>query len=158
MKYVRLTLCITISFCTIQAAAECAAGMYASPCVSNAFWFNVNNQIAIEDCSFYMHNEPNAAYCVEDHACRDCCECSHACAVRDGLCVPCPANTYKADVGNGGCTPCPAATTSTLGSTSCVAGQAVCNPGYTGPNSGPCTPCGAGAYKTAPGEIGRAHV
>lgn len=153
MKFMRLTVCITIAFGTTQAAAECAAGMYVnqSQCVSNAFWRNPNDMSHTEGCSLYGDDMLNGLYCVDDWACRDCCECRDKCAGRDGPCVPCAANTYNADVGNGGCTPCPTGTTSTLGSTSCVVGEALCNPGYTGPPSGPCTPCVAGTYKAVPG-------
>lgn len=64
-------------------------------------------------------------------------------------CVNCPADTYSVTVNAttaGTCLACPANSVSPAGSDDVTDCQ--CNPGYTGPNGGPCVQCAAGLWKS----------
>lgn len=67
-------------------------------------------------------------------------------------CVHCPADTYMAELGASRCLACPANSISNLGSDDIA--RCVCHAGYTGPNGGPCDPCGLGQYKSVNGSGG----
>jgi len=87
-----------------------------------------------------------------------------------GTCAACVAGTYKIASGSVACTSCGTGTySSTAGATaattclacannsnapsmSSVATACTCNVGYSGPNGGPCEPCGAGTYKDLSGS------
>ena len=60
--------------------------------------------------------------------------------------ISCPIGSYCPNTGMSIPTVCPANSNSTSGATFCT-----CNPGYTGPNNGPCTACAIGFYKTVSG-------
>eukprot|EP00961_Rhodomonas_salina_P126221 1700231-Rhodomonas_salina.1 len=68
-----------------------------------------------------------------------------------GACSACPAGTYH----NGSsreriCAACPANSRSTAGSYLAV--NCTCNPGYAGPDGGPCSACEAGKFKASAGS------
>jgi hypothetical protein len=73
-----------------------------------------------------------------------------------GPCTACAAGTYKNIVGISTCLICPDGTTSPAGSTSSAAcefsGFLDCDPGYTGPTNGTCTPCAPGTFKNTQGS------
>ena len=73
-------------------------------------------------------------------------------AVGSADCSVCAAGKYSA-VGSAGCSDCPAGKTSAAGATtidSCY--LSACDPGYTGPDGGPCVECAAGTYKAVSGS------
>ena len=68
-------------------------------------------------------------------------------------CTNCFSGTYSATAGAvsaGLCMVCPTSSNSPTGSSALAA--CTCNVGFTGPNGGPCTECGAGTYKDASGS------
>ena len=61
-----------------------------------------------------------------------------------GLCLPCQSGSFASVGGRAECVPCPAYAshneTRRANVTACL-----CDPGYTGPDSGPCVACAAGS-------------
>ena len=57
----------------------------------------------------------------------------------------CAPGQYKTAIGSINCQNCAANSNTTMGST--AASMCVCNPGFSGPNGGVCTPCAAGKYR-----------
>ena len=98
------------------------------------------------------------------------CRCPAGFTGEDGqACEACPAGKFKVDPGAGICTDCETGTysmvagatskdtctkCSSISSSKTGAGSVTChcNSGYTGPDLGPCSPCGVGKYKDAPGN------
>ena len=68
-----------------------------------------------------------------------------------GPCTACNVGTYKSQLGNASCTACPTGA-STLHTASVADTDCVCNAGFTGPDSGPCTACNVGTYKSQLGS------
>lgn len=66
-------------------------------------------------------------------------------------CISCPQSTYKSTIGKEVCTYCPENSSHAL-LTRTDATDCLCNPGYTGPNGGPCSACGASKYKNISGS------
>ena len=75
-------------------------------------------------------------------------------------CTLCPENTFSALPGAAQCTRCPPFSASVMGSSRCTfepcrgtnySMGCVCPIGTTGPDGGPCNPCGVGTYKNATG-------
>ena len=72
-----------------------------------------------------------------------------------GPCDQCEAGKFKPTPGSEPCTDCPEETDSPKGSTSlndCEGKPQPCDPGYTGPDGGPCEPCTPGTYKAITGS------
>jgi hypothetical protein len=79
------------------------------------------------------------------------CLCAEGYYLDSGACTACPLHTYKSFIGNGPCLSCPAHTeTSSTAQTALTSCQ--CTVGYTGANSGPCSPCALNLFKEAPGS------
>ena len=63
-------------------------------------------------------------------------------------CETCPAGKLSSAGASSCQSPsCPSNSNAPSGSVTCL-----CNPGYTGPDGGPCQACGAGTYKDSPGS------
>ena len=62
-------------------------------------------------------------------------------------CDSCSPNTYKDVIGSSTCSSCPTNSSSDTGSVIDTACQ--CNPGYEGPEGGPCVKCQAGKYRSS---------
>ena len=105
-----------------RATAQCGSATYIQPtCIDNPnFW------ISERDDDWNCNNLAFQNRCLSEGLCQTCCQsCSVACALPTSVvsaftCAACPANSGAS------CSNCTA-------STSCT-----CNPGFSGPNGGPC--------------------
>ena len=69
-------------------------------------------------------------------------------ATAEADCESCPAGKLSSAGASSCQSPtCPSNSNAPSGSVTCL-----CNPGYTGPDGGPCQACGAGTYKDSPGS------
>ena len=67
-------------------------------------------------------------------------------------CTACAQHTYKTHVGNASCVACPGNTSQALGISGAIKQVACqCNPGFYGPDGGPCQACHANYHKPAAG-------
>lgn len=65
-------------------------------------------------------------------------------------CEGCPADTFADAYNTSECVPCPAYASHNLTRRANVS-ACLCDPGYTGPDGGPCVACAAGTFKAEPG-------
>jgi hypothetical protein len=163
------TYSIAVQATTINTCTACPQG-YGDSCIGCTVLANCSCNVASYG--------PNLGPCLacppnSGLSCRGCtvltgCTCNPGfTGPNGGPCTACPAGSYKISSGNASCTNCTAQQYSTIvnatTAATCLACpvnsnspiqsfQCTCNLGYSGPNSGTCTVCPAGAFKNTTGS------
>lgn len=136
-----------------NACPQCAVGKYKTiigptSCLScPQYTSSVAGSYALTQCVCILgYTGPDG------QACSACDPGTYKDVIGSPACTNCPVNTYStstAATSIGTCDDCDPNAQSPLGSQANTACQ--CNMGYSGPNGGTCTACGAGKYKTSVG-------
>lgn len=146
--------------CPANSLAAVALADRISECVCNPGFLREGDVCSLgQPPAWYMHG--NRSFCVHTRETIAAGASGHA----DCVCVPgfaglpsaeavqcegCPADTFADAYNTSECVPCPAYASHNLTRRANVS-ACLCDPGYTGPDGGPCVACAAGTFKAEPG-------
>lgn len=146
--------------CPANSLAAVALADRISECVCNPGFLREGDVCSLgQPPAWYMYG--NRSFCVHTRETIAAGASGHA----DCVCVPgfaglpsaeavqcegCPADTFADAYNTSECVPCPEHASHNLTRRANVS-ACLCDPGYTGPDGGPCVACAAGTFKAEPG-------